>query len=264
MTVRGYWADLPSSAFRTLPAETIGVLPLGAVEQHGPHLPVSVDRDLIDAVTARMLAALEEDQAVLVLPTLAVTKSNEHLSFPGTLSLGAETLLAVLRDMCGSVARAGVRRLVLFNGHGGNTALLQVAAREMRVNLNLIVVVCGWGGFAETDGVIDSADWARDLHAGDSETSAMLALRPDLVNMEKAKDFRAAYFAWEREFKRIGLTGQPAIPGWIIEDLNPDGACGNAAAATADKGRSLLDSAGRNFAAFLREFSRFSLSGPCE
>lgn len=257
MSVQGYWADLPSDAFRALSPDTVAILPLGATEQHGPHLPLSVDSDLIGAATDRMLAALGPAQSVLVLPALTVTKSDEHLCFPGTLTLSAETLLAVLREIGASVARAGVQRLVFFNGHGGNSALLQIAARELRIANDLIVVACSWGGFTEWQPHYDAEAYAHDIHAGDSETSAMLAIRPDRVDMSKAQDFRPAMADWESDFPRIGLAGKPANPGWMAQDLHPLGACGNAAAATADKGAALLDSAGRNFASFLAEFARY-------
>lgn len=257
MTVQGYWADLPSPAFRDLPADTVAVLPLGATEQHGPHLPLSVDSDLIDAVSTRMLMALGPEQSVLVLPTLTVTKSDEHIAFPGTLTLSADTLLSVLRDIGASIAAAGVQRLVLFNGHGGNSALLQVVARDLRRTQNLIVVVCSWGGFTDWQAHYDADAYAQDIHAGDSETSAMLAIRPERVDMTQAQDFRPAMADWERDSPQIGLGGKPANPGWLAQDLHPLGACGNASAATAEKGAALLDSAGRNFAAFLADFARF-------
>ena len=257
MSIQGYWADLPSPAFPDLPDDTVAVLPLGATEQHGPHLPLSVDSDLIDAVAAKMLQSLSPEQSVLILPTLTITKSDEHATFPGTLTLSAETLLAVLREVGASIARAGVKRLVLFNGHGGNSALLQVAARELRITHELVVVSCSWGGFAEWKGLFDPADYADDIHAGDSETSAMLAIRPERVDRTKAQDFRPAMKDWEKESRWIGLAGKAANPGWVAQDINPAGASGNAAAATAEKGAALLDSAARNFAAFLAEFARF-------
>lgn len=257
MSIQGYWAELKTTEFQTLSQDCIAVLPLGATEQHGPHLPLSVDTDLVHETAARMLANLDPAQSVLVLPALAITKSNEHNRFSGTLSLSPETLLAVLREIGASVARAGIERLVLFNGHGGNTAILQVAARELRISHDLIVVVCSWSGFAEADGLFDPAAYAVDLHAGDSETSAMLASHPGLVDMSKAKTFGTAMEDWAGEFRFIGLTGEPATPGWIADDLNPDGVCGDAAAATAEKGEAMLASAGRNFARFLAEFARF-------
>lgn len=261
MSVRGYWADLRAPAFRALPADCVAVLPIGATEQHGPHLPVSVDADLVRAVSARMLEHLGTDQSVLILPTLTVTKSGEHDRHPGTLSLSGDTLAAVIRDIGASVARAGVARLVLFNGHGGNTGVLTVVARDLRIAHGMIVATCAWSGFAETEGLFDPAEYARDLHAGDSETSAMLAVKPGLVEMAEARDFRTAIDGWERDLRHTGLTGQPARPAWIIDDLNPDGACGNAAAATVEKGEAMIASAARNFADFLAEFARFDLAG---
>ncbi|MBL3701740.1 creatininase family protein [Sulfitobacter sp. BDSS02] len=257
MSVQGYWSDLPSSAFRALPSDTIAVLPLGATEQHGPHLPLSVDSDIIGAVAARMLDCLAPEQSVLVLPSFTVSKSDEHDAFPGTLTYSAETLLAMLREIGRSVARAGVDRLLFLNGHGGNAALLQIAARELRQTENLVAASCSWGGFAEWETHFDPAAYSLDIHAGECETSMMLAIRPDRVDMTKAGNFRSALSDWESEFPRIGLGGKPVNPGWLAQDLHPEGACGNASAATVEKGEALLESAGRNLADFLVEFSRF-------
>ena len=252
-----YWAELKAPDFPNLPNDTVAVLPIGAVEQHGPHLPLSVDYALVDTVVERTLRQVVDQTTVLVLPTLHVTKSNEHKNHPGTLALSAETLLAVMRDIGSSVARTPVQRLVLFNGHGGNTALLQVAARELRIDHNLIVTVCGWSGFAETGGMFDPVEYARDLHAGDSETSAMLAARPDLVDMSAAPAPDSVIPDWQASQEFIGLTGQAATPAWMIDDLASSGIVGDARKADAERGAQLLDSAARNFARFLSEFSRF-------
>lgn len=257
MSIQGFWADYPSSTFDNLPADTVAVLPLGATEQHGPHLPLSVDTDLVGAVAGRALDHLNPAQSVLILPALAVTKSDEHIGFPGTLTVSLETLLAMLRDIGASVARAGVARLCLLNGHGGNTAVLQAVVRELRRDHGLIAVTCSWGAFADWKTHYAADAYAHDIHAGDTETSAMLALRPDRVDMDKAEDFRPAMADWDKDFPSIGLGGKPANPGWLAQDLHPSGACGNAAAATAEKGTHLIDSAARNFAAFLGEFARF-------
>lgn len=247
------WEDLSAPQFRALTGPVVAVQPLGATEQHGPHLPVSVDSDLVEAVLARVEAPA--GITALVLPTLRVTKSGEHDRHPGTLSLSGETLLAVLRDIAASVKRAGVDRLCLFNGHGGNTAALEMAVREMRMAQDLIAVHCSWFGFAEYEGLFAPEALAVDIHGGDSETSPMLACAPQKVDMSKAADFRPAMLDWDEKW--IGLTGQAARPGWIIDDLNPAGACGNAAAATAEKGEALLSSAARNFAELLEELARF-------
>ena len=193
----------------------------------------------------------------LVLPTLRVTKSDEHARHPGTLSLSAETLLAVLRDIGASVARAGVSRLVFFNGHGGNTALLQIAARDLRISHDLIVASCSWSGFADADGLFDPQTYARDMHAGDSETSAMLAARPDLVDMDAAPAQGDVLPAWRSDQHFIGVGGAAGMPGWIVDDLSASGVVGDATAADADRGERLLDSAAVNFARFLAEFAAF-------
>lgn len=262
MSLQGYWAEFKSSQLRDIPPDLLAILPIGAIEQHGPHLPLSVDRDLVDAVIKRVLPLLSDDQNILVMPTLAITKSNEHDHFPGTLSLSGETLLSVLRDIGESISRSGISRLVFLNGHGGNNAALEIAARDLRISNNLIVTTCSWFGFAETPAEIDDSSIAYDLHAGELETSAMLAAHPEMVDMSAAQDFRPAMDDWEKSFKYIGLSGQPAKPGWIIDDLNKFGACGNAKAATAAKGEILLNSAARGFAAFLKEFATFDHRRP--
>lgn len=246
------WDSLSAPQFRALNGPVVAVLPLGATEQHGPHLSVSVDSDLVEAVIARTRVA---DVTALILPTLKITKSGEHDRHPGTLSLSGDTLTAVLRDIAASVRRAGIDRLCLFNGHGGNTALLEAAVRDMRIRHEMIAVHCSWFGFAEYDGIFDPEDLAVDLHGGDSETSPMLAAAPEKVDMELARDFRPAMRDWGTRW--IGLTGEAARPGWIIDDLHAGGACGNAADATAEKGEALLSSAARNFGDFLSEFASF-------
>lgn len=258
MSVQGYWAELSSRAIAALPEGAIAVLPIGATEQHGPHLPVNVDTSLINAVVAQTMPVLDPELNVLVLPTLTITKSGEHDRHPGTLSLSGDTLLAVLRDIAQSVARAGVQRLVLFNGHGGNTAILEIAARDMRIAHDLIAVSCSWFGFAQYKGLLEQDALSHDLHAGFIETSAMLAAHPTLVEMSRAENFGTAMQSWSKDLQAIGLAGQPARPGWIIDDLNPQGACGNAAAATAEAGRHLLSSAAMGFAEFLTQFAKFN------
>ena len=257
MSIQGYWTDFKAPDFRELPEDLIAVLPVGATEQHGPHLPVSVDSDLVEAVVERTLPQLHTEQNVLILPSVTMTKSVEHDRHPGTISLSADTFLAVLRDIGASVARAGVRRLVFFNGHGGNTAVLETAARDLRISHDLIVAACSWFGFSEWDKVLVQEAAAFDLHAGESETSSMLAAKPHLVDMKKAKNFVPAMKDWEKDFSFIGLTGQAARPGWIIDDLHAEGACGDASAATVEKGEQLLNTAASNFAKFLTEFARF-------
>lgn len=260
MRVQGYWADLKAPDFQDLPEDTIAILPLGATEQHGAHLPVSVDATLVDAVLARSLPHWAEDTHALILPTLSVTKSNEHLNHPGTLTLSARTLMAVIDEIGASVARAGVKRLVMFNGHGGNTAVLEVACRELRLDHGMITAHASWFGFSEPEGLIAPEDAGHDLHAGDIETAAMLAAREELVDMAQAVDQPPKSRDWQANLKWTGLSGQAARPAWRVDDLTPNGVCGDATAATKENGEAYLDSAARNFADFLGEFARFDPS----
>ncbi|WP_309084391.1 creatininase family protein [Chelativorans sp.] len=252
------WADLTHLDFATLDRNrAIAVLPVAAIEQHGPHLPVSVDADIADAVTERTLPLLDADLTVLFLPSVGYGKSNEHAAFPGTLTVSAETLIRVLMEIGESVARAGIRRLVLFNTHGGNSPVLDIVARDLKIAHGVRTAACHWYNFNEADAATDRSEQAFGIHAGLVETSVMLAIKPDRVRMERAADFRNAAGDWQGRYARIGLTPGRARPGWVIEDLNEDGACGNAAAATRELGERLLETASRNFAAFLAEFDRF-------
>lgn len=258
--VIGYWANLTTQDFTTLPSDTVAILPLGATEQHGPHLPLSVDTDLGDAVIERTMSLLTGSLSVLVLPSLAITRSVEHTNHPGTLSLSSETMMAVLKDVGASVARAGVERLILFNAHGGNTAILEVVARDLRVKHGMIVVSTSWSAFADWS-TFEPDALAKDLHAGHTETSAMLATNPSVVDMGAARNFETTMSAWQRSFPSIGLSGQAMRPAWIIGDLNEDGVCGNATAATKEQGEALIESAARNFAVAIEEFARFDHRG---
>lgn len=252
------WADLSRVQFSAIDrSRTIAVLPVGAIEQHGPHLPVSVDRDLAEAVLERSLEHLPTELPVLAMPGFAYGKSNEHGAIPGTISLSAETMLRLLTDIAASLARTGFRRLVLLNAHGGNAPVLDIAARDLKIAHGLHVATCNWYNFNEADRHGDARERSFGIHAGLVETSAMLALKPDLVAMDAAADFGNAAEGWQEEFRHIGLTPGRARPAWTIEDLSETGACGNASAATAELGEELLATAARNFAAFLSEFERF-------
>lgn len=252
------WADLSRHDFAGLDrARAIAVLPVGAMEQHGPHLPVSVDSDLAEAVLERALGLLDADVTALALPGFAYGRSNEHAAVAGTLSLSAQTLLALLGDIAASLAGTGFRRLVLLNAHGGNSPVLDIAARDLRIAHGLSIATCHWYNFNGADRFGDARESAFGIHGGLIETSAMLALKPQLVAMERADDFANRAENWQRDYAQIGLTPGRARPAWTIEDLSATGACGNAAAATREIGEDLLATAARSFATFLGEFARF-------
>lgn len=255
----GHWADLTAPEFAALDRESaVAILPIGAIEQHGPHLAMSVDRDLTMAVLTRALPQINPDLTVLALPVQAIGKSTEHQAFPGTLSLSADTLLRVLQDIAASVHRAGILRLMILNGHGGNRALLELAARDLRAELGLITAHVAWDDLANAESVVGVAEARNGLHAGDVETSAMLAAHPDKVRIDRTEDFGSAHLDWQKSHPDLGLGAAALRPGWLMGDLNPKGAIGNAAAATADKGEALLANAARNLARLIADFARFA------
>ncbi|HYD75245.1 creatininase family protein [Ramlibacter sp.] len=262
-----FWSDLTTREFARLQAsgeaaDVVAVLPVGATEQHGPHLPVSVDATLVEGIVVASLPHLPAELPVLFLPTQVVGKSTEHIRFPGTLTLSAETTIRLWTEIGESVARAGVRRLVLFNAHGGHVALMDIVARELRTRCELIVFSASWYDLPlgdEVTGRFPPAEHRFGIHAGDIETSMMLALRPQWVDMARAQDFRSSSQDRAQRFGLLG-NGRSAKLGWHMQDYNPQGAAGNAALASADKGRAVVEAAGLKLAQLLQEVAQVPLS----
>ncbi|HYF21637.1 MAG TPA: creatininase family protein [Ramlibacter sp.] len=262
-----YWADLSTRHFAQLQAsgaieQVVAVLPVAAIEQHGPHLPVSVDTTLVEGVIAAGLPHLPPELPVLFLPTQAVGKSNEHIRFPGTLTLSAETLTRVWMEIGESVARAGVRKLVLFNSHGGQVSIMDIVARDLRTRCGLIVYSANWFTLPlgeAVNGQFSPEEHRFGIHAGDMETSMLLALRPQHVDMAQARDFRSTAQERAAKYPILG-NGSSAKLGWQVQDYNPMGAAGNAALATPEKGRAVIEAAGRQLAQLLQEVVQLPLS----
>lgn len=257
-----FWAELKTTDFAALdPAATVAVLPVAATEQHGPHLPLGVDTVLADGILAAALPHLPADASVLVLPTQAVGLSPEHTAFAGTLSLSPATLIALWTEIGAGVARAGVKKLVLFNAHGGHVAPMDIVARELRARHGLIVYSSSWYNLPLGDavtGLFPHEEHRFGVHAGDIETSLMLALQAQRVDMAQAQAFSSASQARAPHYPLLG-DGKSAKLGWMVQDYNPAGAAGNAAAATVEKGRALLNAAGRQLALLLQEVARLPL-----
>jgi len=255
-----YWAELRSKDFERLdPEKTVVILPVAAIEQHGPHLPVMTDSAIAEGMIALLRERLPGDLSVLVLPLQYVGKSNEHLLSPGTLSLSAETLSRALVEIGEGVHRAGLRKMVLANSHGGNAQVLATVARELRVRFDMLVVATHWGRFGLPEGMYDSIEMRHGIHGGDIETSLMLQFRPDLVRMADAKNFVSSAIAMEQEFKKLSPDGKHAF-GWIAQDLNAEGAVGDASKATATKGKKTAEHQVDGFIALLRDMTAFSLN----
>ncbi len=262
-----FWADLSTRDFAALQtsgeaARTIAVIPVAATEQHGPHLPLSVDTVLVDGIVQAALPHLTDDLSVLFLPTQAIGLSPEHARFPGTLTLKNETILRLWTDIGESVAAIGITKLVIFNSHGGNVSLMDLVARDLRARLNMLVYSVSWFNLPLKDmqgqdvNALFSADEHRfGIHAGQIETSMMLALAPERVDMARAQNFASTSQTRAKQFEILG-NGKSAKLGWQMQDYNLAGAVGNAAAATADKGRAVVDAAGRALAQLLVEVNQ--------
>ncbi len=250
------WADLTSPDFRRLDlARCIAVLPVAATEQHGPHLPLSVDTDLLNGVIAAAVPRLGAESPVLFLPPQTVGRSIEHTAFAGTLTLGAATLIQTWLDLGECVARTGVKKLVLLNSHGGNVSTMDIVAREMRVRWGLTVWLVNTFSLPlgpEVNGLFSAQEHRFGVHGGDMETSMMLALHPERVNMALAQDFASTSQQRAQHMPILG-NGSSAKLAWATQDLNPHGAAGNALAATAEKGRAVLQASGQALAALLAE-----------
>ena len=249
------WLSLTTEEFT---AERIAVLPLAAVEQHGPHLPVGVDTLIAEAYLKRVRALLPAGSPALFLPVQAVGASDEHRAFAGTLTLTPETALRAFIEIGESVARAGTRKLVIVTSHGGNAALIDLAARQLRVRQNMLAVHCSWGRFGYPAGLFTEAEQTHGIHGGDIETSIMLAAYPDLLRRDRIANFRHATVAMERDLTWL-RADVPVGFGWMTQDLHPSGAVGDASLATPEKGEAALDHGARAFLALLKDVEKFEL-----
>lgn len=257
---RPWWVEMTTYDFQVLPADTVAVLPVAAIEQHGPHLPVFVDACINAGVVERAVARLPAGLPVTFLPMQSVGKSNEHLAFPGTLTLSAETLIRVWTEIGESVYRAGIRKLVLFNSHGGQPQIMDIVARDLRVRLSMLVVCASAYSFGGSKGLFPDEELQHGIHGGSSETSEMLALRPDLVRMQLAENFVPASVQMEKDYEFLLPEGKGVGFGWQTQDLNPSGACGNALDADAQRGHQVLDTAADGLVRLLAEVHRFPMA----
>lgn len=249
-----YFPDLSAPLVSELLTErSILVQPLGAIEQHGPHLPLSTDSVVATAVAKAAVERVGEELDVWLLPTLDYTKSNEHAWSAGTVWLSATTLLAVLDDLGRCVATTPARRLVFLNGHGGNSALLNVANRELRLAHGLLTFLAHPGVPPDQGGASPADELGMGVHGGTDETSLMLHLAPHLVDMSKARRRVPEWLATNR-YVRFG--GRVSF-GWLSNDFFDDGYIGDPTPATAADGARLFDGAVQAFCEALAEIAAF-------
>ena len=253
------WQDLTTAEFAALdPAATMALLPVAAIEGHGPHLPVGTDALLNAGVLARALPGLPD--GVLVLPPAVFGKSAEHEGFAGTLSLSAATLIALWSELGAAVRRAGVRKLLFLNSHGGQASVIEIVTRELRVREGMFAVGASLSALGRIEGLFPPAESAHGIHGGASETAQMLALHPELVRSERIADFAPASLAWEREYEFLRPEGPGVRFGWKSADLHPAGAIGNAGLGAAPAGERLVGARAAGLARLCAEILRFPLA----
>jgi creatinine amidohydrolase len=253
-----FWADYTAPDFMALPREqVIAVLPVAATEQHGPHLPFSVDTTIADGLVKRTIDLLPAASPVLFLPTVSVGKSNEHARYPGTLTYSADTLIRMWMELGASVALAGVKKMVLFNSHGGQASVMDIVARDLRAAHDILVVSVNWYMLGLPEGLFSAHEQKYGIHAGEIETAMMLALNNPNVNMARARDFPNAWSTRPNQW--IG-AGAPGKVGWQTQDLNPDGAVGDASRATRENGVKVIDFVAQKFVELLAEIEALPMS----
>ncbi|MEO1619730.1 MAG: creatininase family protein, partial [Cyanobacteria bacterium J06632_3] len=221
-------------------ANTLIIQPIGAVEQHGPHLPLVVDAAIATAVVGGALDKLTADVPAYALPTLFYGKSNEHSSFPGTVTLTATTLMTMLMEMAEGIYSAGFRKLVLVNGHGGQPQVLEIVARDLRHRHAdfMVFPMFVWGAPHSVAELVGTQEYEQGIHAGDVETSVMLALMPEQVDMSAAVRELPQPFPAD---SLLSLEGR--LPtAWLMDDLSRSGVVGDATVATTQKGKAILAS----------------------
>jgi creatinine amidohydrolase len=238
-----------------LPREsTLLVLPTAAIEQHGHHLPLATDTLINNLLLGRALKKLPADLPVYALPTVHYSKSNEHIGFPGTLSLSATTFMAVLRDLGSSLSKANFQKLVLYNTHGGNTALIDVMARDLRAEFGLRTFALHGSGGISFEG-LDPQERAYGFHAGEVETSFLLASVPELVDRSA---YTTNYIADISKPEMLLPENAPATFAWLTRDIAASGVMGDPRPATAEKGERWLEQAAARLAAALEMMARFT------
>lgn len=240
-------------------ADWIAVLPLGAHEQHGPHLPFDTDSLIAAGIVARLIDRMPAELPVTFLPVERIGYSIEHMEVAGSRTLTFSQAINRWLTIAESLYDIGIRKFVMLNAHGGNSPLMTVVATEARVRWNMLAVATSWTRFGQPDGWMDPVDKGFDIHGGDIETSVMLALYPDKVDMTKAASFPSRQAQFARDFRHLRAYGPHAF-GWKMSDLNVEGVAGNAAAATAERGEALIAHAVAGILALLDDVHRFNIA----
>ena len=251
------WTDIHWPEISAAGAERwIAVLPLAATEQHGPHLPLGTDVMIGEAYLERVRELLPASLPATFLPIQPVGISTEHTDYPGTLTLSTEQALRDWMALGESVARAGIKKLVMVTSHGGNSAAMTLVAQDLRARHGMLAVTTAWSRFGAPDGLFTAEELRHGVHGGAVETSIMLARYPQDVDKKNIADFRPASIAMEKDYRWLSAH-RPAPFAWQAQDIHPSGAAGDATQGTAEKGRQLIDHGARAFCELLADVDKF-------
>jgi len=254
------WTEIDfSNVDANAAARWIAVLPLAATEQHGPHLPLETDVLIAEAYLARVRELLPAALPVAFLPIERIGISTEHIDFPGTQTLSSEAALSAWTALGASVARAGLKKLVIITSHGGNSAAMMLVAQDLRAHHGLLAVTTSWSRLSAADTLFPAGEVRHGIHGGAVETSIMLARYREHVRTDAIADFRPLSVAMDRDFRWLS-TGRPAPFAWQAQDLHPSGAAGNATLASAEKGERLIDQGARGFIELLEDVDKFDVT----
>ncbi|KQT45259.1 creatininase [Aureimonas sp. Leaf454] len=235
------------------------LLPVAAVEQHGPHLPLGTDAMIADGMIETLLGVLDETRRVVVVEPLRLGASLEHADFPGTLDLGFALTQETIVQAGRGLHAAGFRRIAIVSSHGGNTPSIDSGALVLRRTLGLLVATGSWMRFGVPDGVLPREELAHGIHGGAVETALMLHFRPDLVRTDRIGHAVSLQAKLEARHAHLRAHGRLGF-GWMARDLNASGVVGDARLATADMGRAIARHQAEGCAAFLGDIEGFDLS----
>ncbi|MFD1953484.1 creatininase family protein [Paenibacillus thailandensis] len=238
-----------------LPKENaLVILSIGAVEQHGDHMPVMTDALIGEATLTEAMEKVGPDEQIWVLPPISYGKSNEHIGIPGTISLSASTLAGLVTDIASSLKASGFRRLLLFNTHGGNMDLLNVIAREIRISSGMMVFYLAPSSLNVASDLMPAEELEFGIHGGDYETSVVMHLKPDWVQEE----YRVKEMPGMERFDYLTLESKIRF-AWKMNDVSASGILGDATAATAEKGKIIQERVTDILAKAFAELSRFEI-----
>jgi len=256
----GYWGHLTTTDFSTLnPEETIALLPVAAIEQHGPHLPLETDACISEGLVKGLLGRSHDRLTLVSLPPMVIGDSTEHIDYSGTLSANTETLVSLWSGIGKQVAKSGIQKLLILNTHGGQPQIVDIVAQRLRAQDKMLVVGVSTFKLGIPEGLFNTKELQHGLHGGEIETSLMLFLKPELVRPNRANNFISSSWKMEETYSRLSTNG-PAAFAWQAQDLHELGVVGDAAKADAKRGSKLFEFLLDEISLILRDMRQFPIS----